>query len=254
MDETATPSPTPSHETPQDLIEIRQAEAITVAEAKLIADHLAYGIGKSTLQRWAKHWAESGSASPVKCVLVTNRLGVAYRIDKSDFEAWVLEQKENQPSRETLQDPVRHQEASQDFTRPHETLQDPARPRETFADDREARGAKRGGEETNGRLAKLEQENAELRTENMNLKIDLGVRKGLLDRAWMQLSEITVQANNLLRENGALNFRIAQLAAPSDRPQETLPQNAEAAAAHGEGQFVVEPRPETAASDDRPSA
>ena len=54
------------------------------------------------------------------------------------------------------------------------------------------------------------------KTENMNLKIDIGVRKGLLDRAWTQLKEISTEANNLLRENGALQYQIRQIAAPAD--------------------------------------
>ncbi len=173
----------------------------------MLAQAIGYPVGKSTLQRWARHWSDTGAASPVKCILVTNRLGVAYRIDKSDFEAWVLEQQANQQSHETPPDPARPRDVSQDFERPHETRQDPERRHET---------SQRAEQESDDRVAALEQENADLKTENMNLKIDIGVRKGLLDRAWTQLKEISTEANNLLRENGALQYQIRQIAAPAD--------------------------------------
>lgn len=194
-------------ETQRDEVEIRQADALSVGEALALAHSVDYPIGKSTLQRWAKHWSETGPKSPVKCILVTNRLGVAYRIDKSDFEAWVMEQQANQKTHETPPDLPRHQETSRDPARPRDTRQDPTRHREASTQE---------AGEVNQRLSALEQENAELKTENMNLKIDIGVRKGLLDRAWAQLKEISTDASNLLRENGALQYQIRQLAPPSD--------------------------------------
>ncbi len=81
----------------QGEVEISQDAAITINEALIVAASVPFPIGKSTLQRWAKHWAEQGTASPVKCVLVTNRFGVSYRIDRDDFEAWAFAFRASRP-------------------------------------------------------------------------------------------------------------------------------------------------------------
>ena len=55
----------------------------------------------------------------------------------------------------------------------------------------------------------------------MDLKIDLGVRKQLLDRASQEMNDMRSMTDNLLRENGALQFQLQQLPAPADnRPDD----------------------------------
>lgn len=111
----------PSPETPRGEVEIKQDAAITIGEALIIAAAVPFPLGKSTLQRWARHWAEQGAASPVKCVLVTNRFGASYRIDRDDFEAWVLEQAQNGKPHEVPEDLARSHETPRDLMRPRET-------------------------------------------------------------------------------------------------------------------------------------
>ena len=101
-----------SAETLRDPIEIRQDAAINIQEALFIAAEQSFPIGKSTLQRWAKAWADRGAISPVKSVLVTNRVGSAYRLDREDFKAWLFDQKQNMRSGETLRGPVLSDETS----------------------------------------------------------------------------------------------------------------------------------------------
>src|ERR1700694_264906 len=93
-------------ETPRDAVEIRQDAAITIQEALIIAVEQSFPIGKSTLQRWAKAWADRGATSPVKSVLVTNRVGSAYRLDREDFKAWLFDQKQNMKPGEILRGPM----------------------------------------------------------------------------------------------------------------------------------------------------
>src|SRR3990172_8429064 len=95
-----------SDETPRDTIEIRQDAAITIQEALIIAAEQSLPIGKSTVQRWAKVWAEHGAASSVKSLLVTNRAGSFYRLDRDDFKAWLFDQKQNMRPGETLRAPM----------------------------------------------------------------------------------------------------------------------------------------------------
>ncbi|MFM1814261.1 MAG: hypothetical protein RLZ98_956, partial [Pseudomonadota bacterium] len=179
--ENAVPAPE-AEEIQRDEVEIRRVDALSVGEALALAHSLDYPIGKSTLQRWAKHWSEMGSGSPVKCILVTNRLGVAYRIDRSDFEAWVLEQQANQKSQETPPDLPRHQETSRDTDRPRETRQDPTRPQETSRNSSEADDTSR---------VRLE----ELEEENLQLRIDIGVRKELVMRAREEMQQLRQYAD-----------------------------------------------------------
>ncbi|MFM9942149.1 MAG: hypothetical protein ACKVP7_21910 [Hyphomicrobiaceae bacterium] len=49
----------------------------------------------------------------------------------------------------------------------------------------------------------------------MQLKIDLGVRKELLSRAREEMQMIQSRTDGLLRENGALQYQLAQLPAPN---------------------------------------
>ena len=78
---------------------------------------------------------------------------------------------------------------------PHETLQDPERSRET-------------SEQQSPEIAKL-------RDENMQLKIDLEVRKQLLSKAVEQSHQQGDKIEFLLRENGALGWRLLQLEPPA---------------------------------------
>lgn len=188
-----------SPETPQAPVEIRQDAAITVQEALLLAAAESFPIGKSTLQRWAKAWADRGAASPVKSVLVTTRTGAAYRLDRDDLTAWLIEQKQNMRPGEVLQDPVMSPETPRDTARPHQTSQDAARPQQV---SREA-----GGDSAD--------QAARLREENMQLRIDVEVRKQLLNQAAGEINRQRDHIEALLREAGALQSQVLQLSAPA---------------------------------------
>src|SRR3990170_362317 len=161
-----------SDETSRDAVEIWQDAAITIQEALIIAAEQSFPIGKSTLQRWAKVWAEHGAASSVKSVLVTNRAGSFYRLDREDFKAWLFDQKENMRDGEVLRDPMMPHETSRDTERPHEI------PNEDMSADA---------------LLKL-------RDENMQLKIDVEVRKQLLNQAAGEIARQRDHIEGLLRE------------------------------------------------------
>jgi hypothetical protein len=178
------PSLAASHEASRGPIEIREEDAITIDQAIAIAADLSFALGKSTLQRWAKFWRDR-AGGPVRSVLVTTTSGKIYKLSREDFEAWVFDQKQNDRSRETPPDLTRSREASPDLERPHEV----------------------SGEATQdtNRIKELE-------SENLQLKIDLGVRKQLLDRAKEEMDGLRSMANTLLRENGALQYQIHQLA------------------------------------------
>jgi hypothetical protein len=171
-------------------ITIPQANAILLAEALTIARNNDVPLGKSTLQRWAKKWAETPS-SPVKALIQVTRDGRHYELDRDDFEAWLLQEAEN---RRTLRNPTRPDEASQDLERPQETRQDPERSHEASHETPE-----------------IADRVKELEAENMDLKIDLGVRKQLLDRAKDEIDGIRSMTDSLLRENGSLQYQLQQL-------------------------------------------
>lgn len=202
MEPADTPNLAPSPETPQGEVEISQDAAIAIGEALIVAASIPFPIGKSTLQRWAKHWAERGAASPVKCVLVTSRLGSSYRIDRDDFEAWAFEQAQNERPAETPQDLPRPHETQGDPARSHETSRDAKRPHETSQGEADASEA-----DMIARVKALEDD-------NMQLRIDVGIRKELIIRANDEMRGLRKAADMLLRENGALNYQLAQLEAP----------------------------------------
>ena len=205
------------HEVSAETIEIRQDAAITIQEALIIAAEEFFPIGKSTLQRWAKVWAERSAASPVKSLLVTNRAGSIYRLDRDEFKAWIFDQKENMRPGETLQDPVGSRETPRDPARPRQTSQGPERPHETTS------GAATNSDATH-----------KLRDENMQLKIDVEVRKQLLNQAVGEITRQRDQIEGLLRENGALQSRVLQLSAgpQTDRPNLPPADASEHGAAH----------------------
>lgn len=186
----------------QGEVEIAQDAAIAIGEALIVAASVPFPIGKSTLQRWAKHWAERGTASPVKCVLVTSRLGSSYRIDRGDFEAWAFEQAQNEKPAEVPQDLPRPQETQGDLARSHEASRDAKRPHET------SQGA--AGASDADLMARVK----ELEDDNLQLRIDVGIRKELINRASEEMRGLRKTADMLLRENGALNYQLAQLEAP----------------------------------------
>ena len=185
---------TTPQETSRDPVEIRQDAAITIQEALAIAAEEEFAVGKSTLQRWAKSWGDKGAASPVKSILVSTRFGTTYRLDREDFKSWVLEQKQNVRSGETFRDPSRSQETSRDPMRPREVSRDPERPSETPRDLTEPTGT--------------------MHNEIMQLKIDVEVRKQLLNQAAGEITRQRDQIESLLRENGGLQTRLLQIAAP----------------------------------------
>lgn len=195
-------NPTQPHETLQDMVEIRSENEITIPAAMQLAQDASLQLGLSTLQRWAKLWAQQGASAKVKAVLVTTRQGKLYKLDRLDFESWIFDQKQNARPLEAPQDLARSHDVSQDPAKPRETSRDAARPREISQDEDRAE-----------RLRELE-------SENMNLKIDIGVRKQLLDRAKEEMDGLRAMTNNLLRENGALAYQIHQLAPPSARQTE----------------------------------
>jgi hypothetical protein len=192
-------------ETSRDAVEIRQDAAITIQEALIIAADQSFPIGKSTLQRWAKVWADSGAASVVKSILVTNRAGSFYRLDREDFKAWLFDQKQNMRPDEVLRDPVMSHETPRDTTRPQKT----------------SRGTERTHETANEDMSTDAQQ--KLRDENMQLKIDVEVRKQLLNQAAGEITRQRDHIEGLLRENGALQSRVLQLSAPASQDRQDLP-------------------------------
>lgn len=76
-------------------VELPEEDTIVIADALAIAERIGFRIAKSTLQRWAMRWSTLGTASPVRALLVTTRTGNSYRLSRSDFEVWAMEQKDN---------------------------------------------------------------------------------------------------------------------------------------------------------------
>ena len=66
-----------------------------------------------------------------------------------------------------------------------------------------------------------------LREENMQLKIDVEVRKQLLNQAAGEITRQRDHIEGLLRENGALQSRVLQLSAPASQDRQDLPPPAE---------------------------
>jgi hypothetical protein len=63
----------------------------------------------------------------------------------------------------------------------------------------------------------------ELENENMQLKIDVGVRKQLLEQAKGEMERLNSLTINLARENGSLQYQIHQLAAPAPTREAEAP-------------------------------
>jgi hypothetical protein len=187
--------PREPQEVSRDAVEIRDEDAITIQEALAFASEQEFSLGKSTLQRWTKFWYDNPGGA-VRCILVTTRGGKIYKLSRDNFQAWVFDQKQNDKSHETPRDPAR----------PLKTSRDPVRPREVSSE----------ADENTNRLKELE-------NENMQLKIDVGVRKQLLQRAKEEMDDLRSMTNGLLRENGSLEFQLRQLAAPTPKREAKAP-------------------------------
>ena len=207
--------PTSSQEASTAQVEIRLDAAITIPEALAISAAEAFPVGKSTLQRWAKTWGALGTASPVKSVLVTTRTGAAYRVDRDDFTAWLIEQKQNLRPGEMLKDPVTSLEAPRGPEMPRETSQDPERNHQTSRDPSGSQGTSHVRTRAYSSGVEEEDQGSSLRDENMQLKIDVEVRKQLLNQAAGEITRQRDQIEKLLRENGGLQSQVLQLSAPS---------------------------------------
>jgi hypothetical protein len=116
-------------------------------------------------------------------------------------------------SQETFSDPVRPHETQTDTSRPHQTSQGPDRSEEASQGQAHQSEQERGAsEEERERLRELEEE-------NLQLKIDLGARKQIINQVREELQSLRENANELLRENGALEFQLRQLQAPDNAPK-----------------------------------
>jgi hypothetical protein len=182
-------------EAPQDIVEIRAENEITLGEALAVARDASLPLGHSTLQRWAKVWRLQGSASPVKSVLVTTRFGKEYKLDRDEFAAWALKEKDNQ----------RPVEAPQDLARPREASQDPAKPHETSRDLSEAPRVKA------------------LETEVFQLKIDLAARNQIIEMARGEMNDLKQTVYALHREVGGLEHQLLQLGPAKQETQFETP-------------------------------
>lgn len=181
----------PPQETPRDPLHISEENAITIEQALQIARAENVSLGKSTLQRWALAWKEKHDKSPVKSVLWIGNDIKTYQLDREDFKVWLFERKQNMRPHEVLQGPPGSQE----------TLQDPKRPRETSAHNTKHSDQSEDDSEIVRKL----------RDDNMQLKIDVEVRKQLLNQARDEIDRIRHHTENLLRENGELQFQVRQL-------------------------------------------
>jgi len=183
-------------ETPRDPVHIADENAISIEQALGIAQQENVPLGKSTLQRWALAWKDQHSHSPVKSILWIVRGTKSYRLDREDFKAWIFEQKQNLRPNETLRGP----------DGPQETSPDPARPLET------SRDSERSTHQSENETGVIR----ELRDELMQHKIDLEVRKQLLNQARDEIDKVRSHTEDLLRENGELQFQVRQLTAAKD--------------------------------------
>lgn len=113
-------------------VQIPEHQQISITGALSTAIGEGLDIGKSTLQRHAKRWHEAGEASAVKCVLVTNRSGKHYALDRETFVSWVLDELAQQETTHESRDLGESHETSHGAMRPPEVppgraAQSPAR-------------------------------------------------------------------------------------------------------------------------------
>ena len=190
-----------SPKAPLDEVEIRQGEAITINEALALASQEDFPIGKSTLQRWAKTWNGLGTTAPVKCVLITNRQGSVYKLDRSDFLSWMFEEKEN----------VRPPQASTDSMRPKETPVDPEGHHETSQDlpDNSEELA-----DSQAKLKETEDEIAALSSKFQDETILRKVHEHRANRAEEMIGIERERSDHLLKVVGAQELKLRELGVP----------------------------------------
>lgn len=196
---------------------IEQSNAITLAEGLALAHRVGVPLGRSTLQRWAKTWSET-PGGPVKCVLLVTRTGRHYELDRDDLECWLQNELENQ---QTSAGSVRSPETSEGSVRSQQVWSGSAGPREASQDLGGFGEASSDFDET--RVEELSGRIKELEDENMQLKIDVGVRRGLVSQAKEEIDKLRGSIEQVLKENGALEFQLRQLKAPDDRPSIDAP-------------------------------
>lgn len=205
-------NPTPSHETSQGAARPPEVPAETTLEARpsgvQIPEHqqisitgalsTAIGegldIGKSTLQRHAKRWHEAGEASAVKCVLVTNRSGKHYALDRESFVSWVLDELAQQETTHDNRGLGKSRETSQGALRPPEV---PAS-RAGESPAREAGESEDARRDTNGRVVGM------LERDNQWLREQIATK----DTQIKDLTERARETNHLI---GGLQRLVAQL-------------------------------------------
>jgi hypothetical protein len=122
-------------------VQIPEHQQIFITSALSIAIGEGLDIGKSTLQRHAKRWHEAGETSVVKCVLVTNRSGKHYALDRETFVSWVLDELAQQETTHDNRDLGESRETSQGRARPVEArvdqpMQAPSLPADTAKEAR----------------------------------------------------------------------------------------------------------------------
>ena len=190
-----------SPETPRGEVEIKQGDAITVNEALAFAQQEAFPIGKSTLQRWAKIWSELGINAPVKCVLITNRQGSVYKLDRSDFLAWVFDVKENDRSQQAPLDIVRPKEIQEDLAKHDETSQD--------LTDRTEEVQK-----LESKLEEIEEEKEKLASKFQDETVLRKVHEYRADRAEEAIENERDRTDRLLKIVGAQEHKLRELGLP----------------------------------------
>ena len=121
-----------------------------------------------------------------------------------------------------LKDPVISQETLRGSEMSRETSQDPERHREAPRDPSGSQATSRDRTRSYSNDTEQDDQGSLLRDENMQLKIDVEVRKQLLNQAAGEINRQRDQIEKLLRENGGLQSQVLQLAAPSGTYHATL--------------------------------
>ena len=121
-----------------------------------------------------------------------------------------------------LKDPVISQETSRGPGMSRETSQDPERLREAPRDPSGSQATSRDRTRAYSNEDEPDDRASLLRDENMQLKIDVEVRKQLLNQAVGEINRQRDQIEKLLRENGGLQSQVLQLSAPPVIYHETL--------------------------------
>lgn len=175
-------------------VQIPEHQQISITGALSIAIGEGLDIGKSTLQRHAKRWHEAGEASAVKCVLVTNRSGKHYALEREGFVSWVLDELAQQ---ETTHD-------NRDLGKSRETSQGALRPPEVPASRAGESPAREAGESDEARHNTNERVVGMLERDNQWLREQIATK----DTQIKDLTERARETNHLI---GGLQRLVAQL-------------------------------------------